>query len=70
MKIEFTQDELLLLLDNVDFCQDNKETYDEYSIISVKSTVPELREKIYNVYVKNQLKIEKAQAKQPSMEWN
>jgi len=70
MKIEFTQDELLLLLDNVDFCQDNKETYDEYSIISVTSTVPELREKIYNVYVKNQLKIEKAQAKQPSMEWN
>tara|TARA_B100001057_G_scaffold372637_1_gene376877 strand:- start:8 stop:220 length:213 start_codon:yes stop_codon:yes gene_type:complete len=70
MKIEFTQDELLLLLDNVDFCQDNKETYDEYSIISVTSTIPELREKIYNVYVKNQLKIEKAQAKQPSMEWN
>ena len=32
--------------------------------------VPELREKIYNVYVKNHLKIEKAQAKQPSMEWN
>jgi len=70
MKLELTQDELLLLLDNVDFCQDNKETYDEYSIISVTSTVPELREKIYNVYVKNQLKIEKAQAKQPSMEWN
>ena len=70
MKLEFTQDELLLLLDNVDFCQDNKETYDEYSIISVTSTVPELREKIYNVYVKNQLKIEKAQSKQPSMEWN
>ena len=70
MKIEFTQDELLLLLDNVDFCQDNKETYNEYSIISVTSTIPELREKIYNVYVKNQLKIEKAQAKQPSMEWN
>ena len=70
MKIEYTQDELLLLLDNVDFCQDNKETYDEYSIISVTSTIPELREKIYNVYVKNQLKIEKAQAKQPSMEWN
>ena len=70
MKLELTQDELLLLLDNVDFCQDNKETYDEYSIISVTSTVPELREKIYNVYVKNQLKIEKAQSKQPSMEWN
>jgi len=70
MKLELTQDELLLLLDNVDFCQDNKETYDEYSIISVTSTIPELREKIYNVYVKNQLKIEKAQAKQPSMEWN
>jgi hypothetical protein len=70
MKIEFTQDELLLLLDNVDFCQDNKETYDEYSIISVTSTVPELREKIYNVYVKNQLKIEKAQASQPKAEWN
>ena len=70
MKLEFTQDELLLLLDNVDFCQDNKETYDEYSIISVTSTVPELREKIYNVYVKNQLKIEKAQASQPKAEWN
>ena len=70
MKLELTQDELLLLLDNVDFCQDNKETYDEYSIISVTSTIPELREKIYNVYVKNQLKIEKAQSKQPSMEWN
>ena len=70
MKLELTQDELLLLLDNVDFCQDNKETYDEYSIISVTSTIPELREKIYNVYVKNQLKIEKAQAKQPSMEWD
>ena len=70
MKLELTQDELLLLLDNVDFCQDNKETYDEYSISSVTSTIPELREKIYNVYVKNQLKIEKPQAKQPSMEWN
>ena len=35
MNIEFTKDELLLLLDNVDFCQDNKESYDEYSIIDV-----------------------------------
>ena len=45
MKIELTQDELLLLLDNVDFCQDNKDTYDEYSIISVTSTCTRVKRK-------------------------
>ena len=70
MNIEFTKDELLLLLDNVDFCQDNKESYDEYSIIDVKTSINDLREKIYQVYVKNQIKIQKAQAKQPTPQWD
>ena len=69
MNIEFTKDELLLLLDNVDFCQDNKESYDEYSIIDVKTSINDLREKIYQVYAKNELKILKAQSQQPTMEW-
>ena len=69
MNIEFTKDELLLLLDNVDFCQDNRESYDEYSIIDVKTSINDLREKIYQVYTKNEIKIQKAQAKQPTMEW-
>ena len=46
-----TRDDLLLLMNTIDFATDNQDQYDEYTIISGTSHLPELRNRLYNKYI-------------------
>ena len=46
-----TRDDLLLLMNTIDFATDNQDQYDEYTIISGTSHLSELRNRLYNKYI-------------------
>ena len=48
----FTRDQLLALMNTVDFAMDNDASYEEYTIIkSGTSDLDEIREILYNKYI-------------------
>ncbi len=51
-KMNFTKQQLLALMNTIDFAQDNDASYEEYTIIkSGTSDLDEIREVLYNKYI-------------------